>query len=136
MNYQELLYRARLWQADTWTEGFVFKIWDEWYLCWGMKNDEIVKERIDPETLSRCSGIQDCHQNYLWTGDLVESVSWNEFFSKNGSPMEALKRKMEVVFRHGRFCLEEILPDNTRGSLWEIGLSGYDLQIIGNTRGE
>ena len=81
----------------------------------------------DPIPVFICSG---CGQD-IYEGDIVECVSWNEYFSKDGQPMEPFRRKMYVDFRNGAFVMVEPMPEPLQDHEWPIIYNG-DITIIGN----
>ena len=64
-------------------------------------------------------------------GDIVECVSWNEYFSKDGKPMEPFRRKMFVDYRKGGFKMVEPMPEPMKDNEWDIICNG-DIVVIGN----
>jgi len=87
---------------------------------------------VDPETVGQFTTLHDKDGKGIYEGDVVECVSWNEYFSDgNGKPLEPFRRKMVVVYRNGGFKLLEPMPEPMKDNLWDIIYNG-DVVIVGN----
>ena len=86
---------------------------------------------VVPESVGQYTGCKDKSGKEIYEGDLVECVSWNEFFTEDNGPMEPLRRKMYVDFRDGGFKMIEPMPYHFRDNVWDIIYNG-DIQIVGN----
>ena len=83
------------------------------------------------ETVGQFTGCYDKNHKKIYEGDIVECVSWNEYFSKDGQTMEPFRRKMYVDFRKGGFKMVEPMPEPLKDNEWDIIFNG-DVVIIGN----
>jgi uncharacterized phage protein (TIGR01671 family) len=86
---------------------------------------------VVPESVGLWTGLKDKHGKRVFEGDIVECVSWNEYFSKDGQPMEPFRRKMYVDFRKGGFRMVEPMPKPMKDNEWDIIYNG-DIEVIGN----
>ena len=114
--YGDLLHYARNPHTEKWT------IHDP---TTGIETD------IEETTIGEFTGCYDKNHNHIYEGDIVECVSWNEYFSKDGQPMEPFRRKMYVDFRKGGFKMVEPMPEPMKDNEWDIICNG-DIVIIGN----
>ena len=93
--------------------------------------DTTITYHVDSDTVGQFTGLLDKHGKQVFGGDIVECVSWNEYFSKDGQPMESFIRKMYVDFRKGGFKMVEPMPEPMKDNELDIIYNG-DIVVIGN----
>ena len=88
---------------------------------------------VNPDTLSKFTTLYDKDNNPIYEGDIVECNSWNEYFSdSSGDTLKPFIRKFIVVWRHGKFELEERYEGTVmQPSYFDIH-DPKDLKVIGN----
>ena len=85
------------------------------------------------ETVGQFTGCYDKDKQRIYEGDIVECVSWNEYFSnpETGDVMQPFRRRMHVEFRNGGFKMIEPMPSPMKDNIWDIIYYG-DIIVIGN----
>ena len=91
------------------------------------------RREVDEDTVGQWTGLYDKNNKKMYEGDIVECVSWNEFFSNNttGDVMEPFRRRMYISFRNGGFKMIEPMPRPMKDNVWDIIYDG-DIKVIGN----
>lgn len=122
-------FRAKDIETGQWVYGQLVAPSEGYYIV--TEDDEY---EIDPETLGQYTTVKDNIGNYIYEGDIVECVSWNEYFSitKDDKTIQSsFRRIMSVIWKNGAFKLLEtfdgVMPPNT----WDMIVDG-DLSVIGN----
>ena len=133
---REILFRAKTAKNVHWIWGDLFRAGTEpsdgeFAISYYDDEDGWMNENVQPATIGQFTGLTDKNGKRIFEGDIVECVSWNEYFSKDGKPMEPFRRKMFVDYRNGGFKMVEPMPEPMRDNEWDIICNG-DIEIIGN----
>lgn len=86
---------------------------------------------VDPDTVGQFTGLVDKNGKRVFEGDILECVSWNEFWSVDGKPLEQFRRRLLVGHRNGAFVCIERQQAPFDDKVWDI-ISNHDCIIIGN----
>lgn len=88
---------------------------------------------VNQDTLSKFTTLYDKDNNPIYEGDIVECNSWNEYFrDSSGDILKPSKRKFIVVWRYGKFELEERYEGTVMHPSYFAIRNSKDLKVIGN----
>ena len=88
---------------------------------------------VNPDTLSKFTTLYDKDNNPIYEGDIVECNSWNEYFRDLfGEVLKPFIRKFIVVWRYGKFELEERYEGTVMQPSYFAINDSKDLKVIGN----
>ena len=102
-------YRAKKLGSDEWVEGYLFGIWDKYYILWGTTNHVPNQIEIDPSTLA------------IHFPDMLDSEG-NKIFaslSKDGRGgsivVDGLSCGRVCYYKNGEFTTSKYVLSNTSG---------------------
>ena len=88
---------------------------------------------VNQDTLSKFTTLYDKDNKPIYEGDIVECNSWNEYFrDSSGDILKPSKRKFIVVWRYGKFELEERYEGTVMHPSYFAIHNSKDLKVIGN----
>lgn len=89
---------------------------------------------VFPSTVGQFTGITDKDGTKIYEGDIIECVSWNDFFTNpdTGEVMEPFRRKVYIELRNGGFKMIEKMPEPLEDRVWDIITFSGDITIVGN----
>ena len=78
-------YRGKTIKNEDWITGYLFRVWEDCYICWGTTNDVPNMTRVYKDTVGACTGLLDKNGIYIFEGDIVRTeygrlceVKWYE----------------------------------------------------------
>ena len=98
---REILFRAKTVKNVHWIWGDLFRAGTEpsdgeFSISYWDDEDGWMNENVQPATIGQFTGLTDKNGKRIFEGDIVECVSWNEYFSKDGKPMEPF-REWDII---------------------------------------
>lgn len=130
-------YRGKKDYGDEWIFGQLIKVEndsDHTIIATSFKRgglDDIVPDFyfVNPDTLSKFTTLYDKDNNPIYEGDIVECNPRNEYIRDSSG--DALRRFI-VVWRCGKFELEERYEGNEMNPSYFAINNSKDLKVIGN----
>lgn len=115
------LFKAKRIDNGEWVEGYLYGIWEKWYILWGMTNDVPNMIEVDPTTICQCTGLKDKNGKLIWKNDIAKDEKGNlykAFWQKN-------------YYQYSWICIKSnYLPIGAQWNLWSI--KSFEIEVIGN----
>lgn len=115
------LSKAKRVDNGEWVQGYLFGIWEERYILWGMTNDIPDMIEVDPSTICQCTGLRDKNGKLIYDNDIAKDEKGNlykGFWQKN-------------YYQYSWICIKSnYLPVGAQWNLWSI--KSFEIEVIGN----
>lgn len=76
------LFRGKRIDNGEWEYGYLYGIWEQGYILWGMTNNVPNMVEVDPETICQYTGLIDKNGKMIWENDIVGF--WDTYSTENG----------------------------------------------------
>ena len=98
------LFKANRIDNGEWVQGYLYGIWEKWYILWGMTNDVPNMIEVDPSTICQCTGLKDKDGKLIWENDIISGHIDDEF------PEDETRKR--VVWHENGWCTNELRCDD------------------------
>ena len=130
---REIKFRGKLTLGKhRWVKGFYVRVNDNHVIIPGGIQSLLDYKRCEPETIGQFTGLTDKDGKEIYEGDIIECVSWNEYWTDgSGKPMERMRRRMLVGYENGAFVCLEHQDAPFYDKVWSM-ITNQDCIIVGN----
>lgn len=115
------LCKAKRIDNGEWVQGYLFGIWEERYILWGMTNDIPDMIEVDPSTICHCTGRKDKNKKLIWENDIVRD--------EHGNFYRAIWQNNHYQFSWS--CVKsDVFFIGAKWDLWSFEIS--EIEVVGN----
>lgn len=72
---REILFRGKRVDNGKWAQGYLFRIWEKAYICWGTVNNAPDMKEVDPETVCQHTGLTDGNGMKIFENDICKLIA-------------------------------------------------------------